>query len=126
VSRICAVFRPYWVKAGLVGLGQAHLADGRGGLQFVHGVRAAVQPRRCMPAAMAPLETSSTSRPGAQRGDLPRQFGEVVDGEAGAVVGDQRAADLDDSRRAWLIFCSHDSVLVRSAFRPTSAPSVSG
>jgi hypothetical protein len=39
-------------QLGLVHLGQAHLAHGGGGLQFMDFMRAVVQPRRFMPSAI--------------------------------------------------------------------------
>jgi hypothetical protein len=95
---------------GFVGLGQAHLADGCGGLQLVHGVRAR-RPAEALHAGGdgAADETSSTSRPSARRaGDLPRQSAMKLRREAGAVVGDEGAADLDDeAARLTAIFASH-------------------
>ena len=50
-----------------------------------------------MPSAIAPLETSTTSRPSqAQRRDLLRPARERRAVEALPVVGDEAAADLDD------------------------------
>jgi hypothetical protein len=50
-------------EAGFVDLGQAHLAAGGAGLQFVDVGRAAAKPRRSMPSAIAPEDTSTTSLP---------------------------------------------------------------
>ena len=54
-----------------------------------------------MPSAIAPLETSTTSRPSMpQRGDLLRPARERRAVEALPVVGDEAAADLDDEALA--------------------------
>ena len=81
-----------------VRLDEAHLPDGRGGLQFVDRLR----PRgpaqaRLMPSAMAPDDTSTTSRPSrfsCAISSAQRATARVV--EPAPVVGDEARADLDD------------------------------
>ena len=51
----------------LVGLDETHLAHRGGGPELVHLVGRRRQPSRCIPAAMAPDDTSVTSRPSARR-----------------------------------------------------------
>ena len=86
----------------LVGLHEAHLPDRGRGLQLVDRARPRASSRgACMPSAIAPDETSTTSLARAlQRGDLrrPARDGGVV--EPAAVVGDEARADLDDQPRA--------------------------
>jgi len=49
---------------------RAHLAHRGRRLQLMHGARPRAQPSRCMPSAMAPLETSTPLARRAQRRDL--------------------------------------------------------
>nr|GEU28071.1 probable solanesyl-diphosphate synthase 3, chloroplastic [Tanacetum cinerariifolium] len=91
-------------EAGLVDLRQAHLANGRAGLQFVDVVRAALE-------AEAQHAFGNRARrhqhhllaQRAQGGDLRRPAGDGGMVEAAAVVGDQRRADLDDDAVAGLV-----------------------
>ena len=80
-----------------IDLYQAHLPDGCRRLQFMHGVRP--------PAPAQPLHAAGD---GARRHqhhflallsqirNLPRPFANGFEIEAGAVVGDEGRADLDD------------------------------
>ena len=87
-------------KNAFVGLGEAHLADGGCRLELVHLLRAAGQPRRCMPAAMAPRirgPPRGLRRAGRRSGGPSRQASTA---SAFAVVGDQGQPTLTTRRRA--------------------------
>jgi hypothetical protein len=99
VSRILRGVQAVLGEGAFVDLRQAHLADGGGGLQLVHLVRALGPAQALHAAAMAPEDTSTTSLPAfAQCGDLARPVADGVEIEPGAVVGDEGGADLDDCR----------------------------
>src|SRR6185503_4471981 len=86
-------------EGGLVGLREPHLADGGGGLQLVHGVRAFL-PAEALHALgdRAARDQDDLLAHLAERGDL---LGEARDGggiHAAPFIGDERRPHLDDER----------------------------
>ena len=92
-------------ERAFIDLYQAHLPDGRGGLQFMHGLRTAA-PAKALHALgdRATRDQHDLMTFATHRRDLLGPAGDRGAVESGPVRGHQRTADLDDDAHARLRF----------------------